>query len=193
MQAPETAADQEFVASFALQRQRLLHHVGSMLAGSSTAADPAVTQMSQTLVTSLELLKVAEDELREERRTSAMLSLVQERRIAHLTALFELAPTALVLTGTDTSIREANPAATALLGRDMPSLAGRQLSEMVPASQRIGFREQLVQAMESGRVAAWSFTLEVQRAAPVVVTATVSLINDAAVGTRALYWNIRPA
>jgi PAS domain S-box-containing protein len=182
----------EFVSSFALQRQRLLHHADAILGG-EPPADPMVTQLSQTLLTSLELLKVAEEELRDERRTSATRSLVEERRIAHLTALFEMAPTPLLLTTTDTTIREANQSAGALLGRNPPLLTGLQLSDMVPAPQRVGFREHLAHAIEIGTVAAWSFTLEVQRSFPTVMSASVRLIDDAAMGTRALYWSLRPA
>jgi hypothetical protein len=46
--------------------------------------------------------------------------------------------------------------------------------------------------LEMKSVVAWSFTLDVQRNLPVVITATVETIDDPSVGARALYWNIRP-
>lgn len=193
MQTVDGAAAPGFVTSFALQRQRLLHHVGSLLEGGESAANPAVTQLSQMVLTSLELLKVAEDELREEQRTSATRAVVQERRIAHLAALFDHAPMALLLTATDTTIREANRAASALLGRTVHDLEGRRLSDMIPTAQRAGFKEQLAHAHELGAIASWSFNLELRRAVPSVVSATLSLIDDAAVGSRALYWSLRAA
>ena len=184
--------EHEFVSSFALQRQRLLHHADAIL-GADAPKDPVVSQLSQTLLTSLELLKVAEEELRDERRTSATRSLVEERRIAHLTALFEMAPAALLLTTTDTTIREANQSAASLLGQSQYQLFGQQLSGMVPAPLRAGFREHLAHAIEIGTVAAWSFQLDLHRAFPAVMSASVRLIDDTTMGTRALYWNLRPA
>jgi PAS domain S-box-containing protein len=182
--------EHEFVSSFALQRQRLLHNVDAILGG-DPPADPMVRQLSQTLLRSLELLKVAEEELRDERRTSATRSLVEERRLAHLTALFEMAPTPLLLTTTDTTIREGNQSAADLLGRNPALLTGLRLSDLVPAPQRMGFREHLAHAIELGTVAAWSFTLDVQRSFPAVVSSSLRLIDDAAMGTRALYWSLR--
>jgi PAS domain S-box-containing protein len=193
MQTFDTAHDLEFIPSFALQRQRLLEHAASVLGSDTRPADPVITQLSQMLVASLELLKVAEEELREERRASAARSTANERRITHLAALFDLAPAALLLTAVDTTVREANQAAARLLGWDSYELAGRRLSDMVSAPQRTGFREQLACAVDIGSVAAWSFRIDRHRAAPAVVSAAVSLISDAVAGTRGLYWSLSTA
>lgn len=187
-------SQQDFVASFALQRQRLLHHVGSVLAADSAAegdAATAVATLSPVLMTSLELLKVAEEELLEERRTNATRQAIQDRRLQHLTAMFDLAPAPLMLTTTDTTIREMNQAAASFFGRDAYSMSGMQLSQMVSKAQQATFREQLALALEIGRVETWSFTLDLQRSGSAAVVATVQQIDDAAVGARALYWNIR--
>lgn len=186
-------APQDFVASFALQRQRLLHHAGSLLGNDAPRADPSIVAgLSQTLMTSLELLKVAEEELQQERRASATMSEAQERRLAHVKALFDLAPAALLLTTADTTIREVNQAAAAFLGRDAYDLGGLQLARMVPRAEQDAFRDQLALAIEMGAVAAWCFPLELRRGGRAIVSATVNLIDDAAVGTRALYWSLRP-
>ena len=192
MQNVDSPVAHDFVATFASQRQRLLHHADSILK-EAPAGDSPTTRLSQMLLTSLELLKVAEEELREEQRTAAMRSMVQERRVAHLMALFNYAPICLVLTTLDTTIREANNAAAALLGWDSHALEGRRVIDMIPGEQRSGFREQLAHAVEVGNVAAWSFRLDVRRTVPAVVSASVRLIDDAAVGTRALYWSLRAA
>ena len=186
------STSQDFVTSFSLQRQRLLHHAGSLLGGDAPPTDPATAALSQALLASLELLKVAEEELREELRQSATVASAQERRLAHMTALFELSPAPLLLTTTDTTIRESNRAAAALLGREASDLAGAQLSRMVPKAQHEGFREQLALAIEMGTVVAWSFPLELRRTGRASVTATVNMIDDPAVGSRALYWTLRP-
>lgn len=192
MQNIDSQVAHDFVATFALQRQRLLHHADGIL-NETPAGDSPTTRLSQMLLTSLELLKVAEEELREEQRTGVMRNTVQERRIAHLMALFDYAPACLVLTTLDTTIREANKAAAALFGWDSHALQGRRVIDMVPGEQRSGFREQLGHAVEVGNVAAWSFRLDVRRTLPAVVSASVRVIDDAAVGARALYWSLRSA
>ena len=184
--------DQDFVVSFALQRQRLLHRVSGLLDRERLPESALVTQLSQTLMTSLELLKVAEEEVRDERRTNATVRDAQERRLAHLQTLFDLAPIALVLTTADTTIREANRAADRLFGESAHQLAGAQLSQMVPGPQRTGFREQLAHVIEAGEAAVWRFTLALPRSMPTVVSCAVNLVSDASVGTRALYWSIQP-
>jgi PAS domain S-box-containing protein len=192
MQQIDLAQEQDFVVSFSLQRQRLLHRVSGLLDQERLPESAAVTQLSQTLMTSLELLKVAEEEVRNERRTNATVQAAQERRLSHLQALFEFAPIALVLTTADTTIREANQAAARFFGQDAHQLTGAQLSHMVPRAQQTGFREQLAHVIEAGEAAVWRFTVELPRSAPAIVSCAVNLITDASVGTRALYWSIQP-
>jgi PAS domain-containing protein len=191
MQASEGNAD--FVASFAMHRQRLVHHAAAVIPIDGAAAPDAasVSKLSQTLVASLELLKVAEEELADERRRNAVTSAATGKRIAHLQMMFDLAPGALLLTTMDTSIREMNRAAGTLLNQEAYRLEGKQLLSLVPAARVQAFRKELAQVIEMSRVAAWTFSLERRGNTPISVTATVEIIDDAAVGARALYWNIR--
>lgn len=185
-------AKQDFLSSFAQQRQRLLHHAGPILTQELTTADPQVlTRLSQTLLTSLELLKVAEEKLAELRRENAASEESFERRLAHASMMFELAPTPLLLTTSDSTIREVNRAAANLLGREPSALAGTPLLEFVPRDQQAKFRDQLALALELKQVNAWSFRLDVKRSAPVMVTTCLELIEDPGTGARALYWNFR--
>ena len=185
----------DFVASFSVHRQKLLHHAAAILPAEGGAVPDAgrLSKLSQTLVASLELLKVAEEELAEERRRNEASSSAAEKRIAHLRMLFDRAPSALLLTTMDTSIREVNPAAGSILNQDPHRLEGKSLQSLVPAAQVAAFRKELAQVIEMSRVAAWSFTLERRGNLPIPVTASVDVIDDEALGTRALYWNIRPS
>lgn len=189
-------AEDNFVASFAMQRQRLLHEAGSVLCETPApekSAD-AIGKLSQMLVTALEVLKVAETEIVDERRRAASERASQQRRLDHLDAMFNLAPTPLILTTADSTIRECNRAAASLFGVDQYRLAGKPIGDMVPRQLQAEFREQLALAVQVGSVAAWSFRINLTRSVdPIDVTAAVEVIDDAAVGTRALYWNIRPA
>jgi PAS domain S-box-containing protein len=196
MQQVESLQSQEdFVASFAMQRQRLMYHAGTVLSPDAPldAKPEVVSKLSQMLVAALEVLKVAEQELVEERRITATRKAADQRRMAHQQALFDLAPTALVLTTSDTTLRECSQKACALLGLDQRKLEGKQLIDMVPKAQQAAFREQLAHAIMGRSVAAWSFTLNLTRGLPVVVTASVEVIDDPAIGARALYWQLRPS
>lgn len=183
----------DFVASFARQRQQLLYHAGAALTPQDNQASAAdATKLAQLLVSALEALKVAEDELREDRRTRVTTRAALERQAAHAHALFRLAPVPLFLTTADSSIREANAAAEKLIGSPAAKLEGKQLLSKVPADQQATFKEQLALVLQMGEVAAWSFRLNLERNAPQVVTAAVHLVEDPGIGTRALYWYIRP-
>jgi PAS domain S-box-containing protein len=152
-----------------------------------------VTRLSQTLLTSLELLKLAEEQLVETRRVQATMEASLQRRLAHVGTLFDRAPVPLLLTTSDSTIREVNRAAASLLGRDSYSLAGEQLMRMVPREQQAMFRDQLGLALEMKEVVAWSFRLDLKRSLPVVVTARLEVIEDPAIGARAIYWNLQTA
>ena len=194
MQQVESLQSQEdFVASFVMQRQRLMYHAGTVLSPDAPldAKPEVVSKLSQMLVAALEVLKVAEQELVEERRITATRKAADERRMAHQQALFDLAPTALVLTTSDTTLRECNQKGRALFGVDQRQLDGKQLIDMVPKAQQPAFREQLAHAIMVRAVVAWSFTLNLTRGLPVVVTASVEVIDDPAIGARALYWQLR--
>lgn len=185
---------QDTISPLALQRQRLLQHAATVIDRDSSTVGPAdIARLSQTLLAALELLKVADDQLSEERRTNATIQAAQDQRLAHLDAMFALAPTPLVLTTGDTTIRQANVACARLLGIEAPTLTGMQLSDMIPRAELAAFRGQLALAIERGGVDAWSFTLQLRRTVPATMCATMQVIDDAALGARALYWNLRPS
>ena len=184
----------DFIASFSAQRQRLLHHVGAMLAPeTANDANPnLLTGLSGMLASALEMLKVAEDELLESGLRHAADLEARDRAIAQRGALFERAPVALLVTATDTTIRECNRAAAGLLGLRADQARGKQLVAMAPRQQS-PFKEQVAHAIAMGSVAAWSFTLTPVRDIPIVVTAAIEVIDDEpALGGRVLYWTLCP-
>jgi PAS domain-containing protein len=190
----EPLRSQDTISPLALQRQRLLQHAAAVIDRDVSTVGPAdVARLSQTLLAALELLKVADDQLTEERRMNATTQAAQDQRLAHLDAMFALAPTPLVLTTGETIIRQANVACASLLGVEAETLAGLQLSDMIPRAELSAFRRQLALAIERGGVDAWSFTLQLRRSMPALICATMQVIDDAALGTRALYWHLRPS
>jgi PAS domain-containing protein len=189
-----THTDGSFVASFSAQRQRLLHHAGSMLSPetANTANPKLLAGLSGMLASALEMLKVAEEQLLENERASSATIEAKDQLIAQRDALFERAPVALLLTTTDTTIRECNRAAAGLLGLSADQARGKQLVAMAPRQQS-PFKEQVAHAIAMGAVAAWSFTLAPVRDIPIVVTAGIEVIDDEpALGGKVLFWTLRP-
>jgi len=184
-------APEDFVASLAAQRQRLLHHAGEVLlsGGAVTPPPEALDRLSQAFLTSIELIKAAEHEIGESRR------LVEQARAerARFRSLFDFAPVALLVTTKDTTIRSANQAAGTLLGRDEAELLGRDLVGMIGRSQQRGFREYVEHVVRSGGAAAWSFSIQPADRPPIAVKASVNLIDDTILPSRNLYWAIATA
>ena len=188
------SASSEFVAVLAQQRQRLLHHAGTLLSEEDPSGLPPeqVPKLTQCLATSLEELKVAEEELFSQHLKNEATKAEQERRLSYFRALFHHAPTPLILTTTDGSIRASNAAAAALVMRDTYRLEGKPITALVPPESRPEFRRQLGLVAEAGGVTTWCFTLLRQADSPVRVEASIDLLPAEIVGARAFYWHLRP-
>jgi PAS domain S-box-containing protein len=192
MQTAPMGGGDDFVAAFAQQRQVLLHRASSIISSPQVAQSDSHQNLSQMLLSALEVLKVAEEELRDERRERETERTKLLRQAAHARALFYAAPTALFLTTSDTTVREVNEAGAKLLRRPIEELAGQQLWMLVARSTRDTFREELEHVIKLGSVAAWSFTFERRSDVPVVVKASVRVDIDPGTEARALYWHIQP-
>lgn len=194
MQSSLTPHPTDFVAAFAQQRQRLLHHVAPLLAPDERATVPSETvpKLTQCLATSLEELKVAEEELLDQHLQNEKSRGEQQQRLEYFRALFHHAPTPLMLTTTDGAIRAANQAASELVMRDIYRLEGKPLTALVPQESRSEFRRQLGLVAQAGGVSNWCFTLLRQADAPIRVEACIQLLPADIVGARAFYWCLRP-
>jgi PAS domain S-box-containing protein len=193
----------EFLATFTRQRQQLLHHAGAILTTlpergavdglADVASSPAEgsPKWTQLLVTSLEELKVAEEEMLEQHLEILSTRGELERMVTYYKALFDLAPSALLLTTTEGSIRACNRAATSLLMRDTYHLEGKPIPAIVPREHRSEFRQQLSRLSVTVGVSNWRFTVERPTDSPLEVTAAVHMIPSALTGSAALYWHVR--
>jgi PAS domain S-box-containing protein len=120
--------------------------------------------------TTLEELRVAQEELRErtERLGSVEDELARERR--RYRNLFELAPAPYLVTTPDGLVTEANAAAEALLGVRSGFLTGKSLGDFV--SDRRELRRRLRELSQHGGVAEWQLVLQPQERRPTRVAAT---------------------
>jgi len=188
----QTEEPTDFIATFSRQRQQLLARAGAVMPVPSEAvpADGSQLLATQCLITSLEELKVAEEEMLNQHLDLLTTRAEADRKMTYWRTLFDLAPTPLLLTTSDGVIRTANQATAALLTRDVYHLEGKPMVALIN-NERADFRSQLKRVMECGGVSSWALTLERKTREPVDVIATISLMPSSLTGTTALYWSLR--
>ncbi|HKW09643.1 MAG TPA: PAS domain-containing protein, partial [Gemmatimonadaceae bacterium] len=149
-------------------------------------------KLSAILVSSLEELKVAEEELVV--RSAQLIDLRQELelRIQKARELFDLAPACLLVTDQYATILEANHSCRMLLKRDSSALERQSVARFIPLDDRRSFRERLVHITNVEGVTDWRLKLVRPTDAPVHVSATVrhTKTPNTTGGTR-LFWSIR--
>ena len=191
----EHATTEQFVATMEAQRRRVLGHVGAiLLPHDDHAASPesdSVSRLSALLVTSLEELKVAEEELIERHATFEQQRTTLERELRHYRDLFQLAPHALLTTDPNGAIREVNEAASLLLRRSEQQLFRRPLVNFVRTDQRTEFRTSLHRLRLTGGASDWHIQLEPRGQVPMSAVATVRVVPDTRFG-EGLIWELRP-
>src|SRR4051812_26919457 len=178
------------------QRRKLLQHASVTLCPSDklpiTEQFDAVPRLSALLSASLEELKVAEEELAQQHEAILESRAGQEQLLSYYQMLFELSPTATLVTDLNGSIREANRAACSLLRRENGALNRKPVAALVPRDERMAFRTAFARLSVANGAYQWSFGLERYADVPVRVSATVCFIPDRKIGSGALLWQIHP-
>jgi len=186
----------DLVNTFAQQRQVLLRHTAELLCDEPVVRqepDPTRSKLSAILVSSLEELKVAEEELLERTEALADLRDELEQRVRGVRQLFELAPACLMVTDLFGMILEANGATAQLFRRDLSLLERQPLARFIPSDERRAFRNGLARIAETESVTDWQFQLARPTDAPLHVSAAVRVVKVAGntKGTQ-LFWSLRP-
>lgn len=185
----------DLVTALSYQRQSLLKHVASVLStleepGEMTRPSQREAELSAITVSSLEALKVAEEELTE--RTAALADLRDEleERVMASHQLFELAPACLLVTDLYGNILEGNRAMRRLLRVDAKRMERQPLARFIPQDARRGFRDGLTRIAMLDGVSEWRLLLVRPTDAPVEVSAVVEVMTGSRTpsGT-ALYWS----
>lgn len=184
------------VTTLAQYRQMLLKHTGDLLCSPAAPVrqldDEREAKMSAILVSSLEELKVAEEELVERTEALADLRDQLEQRVRGAHQLFELAPACLLVTDIYGTILEANRASQHLLKRDIEALERQPMARFIPIDERRRFRDALGRVVASDGVSDWRLSLVRPTAGPLTVSATVRLVRSAGGGgQQRLFWSIR--
>ena len=185
----------DLISTFAQQRQVLLKHTADLLCGDSLGMRQRAereAKLSAILVSSLEELKVAEEELLERTESLADQRDEQEQQVQMIRQLFDLAPACLLVTDCYGNILDLNRACQSLLKRGQPALERQPLARFIPADDRRSFRDGLTRLVETDGITKWRLQLIRPTDAPVTVTAAVQVVrNGDSTGTR-LFWSLRP-
>ena len=158
--------------------------------------DPVDSEARRELEMALEELDVMWEELQGQ---AALLSRENER----YAEFFDFAPDAYIVTDAGGNIREANQAATELLGAPRSAMVGRPLGGCIPDEERATFLAQWVglivggiaapeAAPNPGRPAAWIGKVRKPDGTAVEVTFSVRAIPLKKSGVGGICWLIRP-
>jgi PAS domain S-box-containing protein len=145
------------------------------------------------LTTSLEELKVAEEELVQQNEELVVTREAIESSTRHFRRLFEEAPIPYLVTDVVGMIRHANHAAAVLFKRPAELLTGKPLLNFVPLDRRSTFREAINRLQLVDVAHDWRVTLLRHGDGPVPVTIDVRLARGSGPGEDLLCWMLRPA
>ena len=186
----------DLLSTFSQQRQVLLRHTADILQNDPTLSklrsDEREARLSAILVSSLEELKVAEEELVERTEALAKMRDELEQRVQGSRQLFDLAPVCLLVTDIYGNIIEANRECLQLLRRESSALERQPMARFIPPDERRSFRDALGRVVNADGVSHWRFLLIRPTDSALPVTASVRVIKPAGttVGAR-LLWSIR--
>lgn len=151
-------------------------------------ADALATTIEE-LATTLEELEVVSEHLQEQNAElrATEQALVEQRQ--EFEDLFDLAPTASLVTDTKGVVRYVNAEARGLLGGAAATqVVGRPLAVFVPMATRPGFRAGLTRAVESVETVTFDFSLTPRGLSTILVTARVRHVRGDLGGETALRW-----
>jgi PAS domain S-box-containing protein len=142
----------------------------------------------EELAHALEELQSTDERLRQQREEWLNSRAALEMEIQRYQDLFTHAPAGYLVTSLDGAIRQANPAAAALLQSSERFLVGRALALFVPEGQRRAFRASVAQLAQADGVQEWEITLQSWKSAPFDARLTVGVLRGSSGRPIALYW-----
>jgi PAS domain-containing protein len=150
----------------------------------------AIPSLSALLTTSLEELKVAEEELREQNEKLLAQRAATEEHTRYYRLLFQCVPAPAFVTDFYGTIQESNLAAAKLFRREADHLERKPLAALLSPDRREPFRRQLtlIANMEDG-VRDWPLLMQRVGDVPILVHAAVTVVPGVgATKSGLLYW-----
>ena len=184
------------LSALAYCRRMVLQRASSLLDAPADTRVPdrsdALPSVSALLMTSLEELKVAEEELREQGDRLVAQQKAMDEAIRQHRQIFQLAPLPVVLTDRYGTIHDVNVAATELFRRDAHYMHRKPLAAFVTVPSRDKFRTQLARMTEE-RPLEWRIELRRNGDVSVEVCATVGFLPDIGPNCSGLLcWMVHP-
>lgn len=173
--------------SLELQLASAVQRFNSLQRRAETHREPGtlLTKALAELGTALEELRVAQEQLVEDRERLERLNVELRQQHEKYWQLFDDMPQAYLLTKTDSTIVEVNKAAAQLLNVSQRFLIGKTLSVFV-CEERTQFLHDSARAASQDTPIDMSLKVRPRERAPIAVSARVSGGNDS------LRWVIRP-
>jgi PAS domain S-box-containing protein len=191
-------ADDGTIAALARYRQNVLLQASTLFRGRGgipfAENFDALPNVSSLLLSALEELKVAEEELRAQNNMLLEQRSAVESRLQRYYELFQHSPAPAFITDVHGAIQEANLAALSLFRREAKHLEHKPIQALVAVSSRDEFRRQLARLQTEMGVTDWRICFNRTGDAPVTVSAAVSFVPG--IGRTAaggLYWMLRVA
>jgi PAS domain S-box-containing protein len=150
-----------------------------------------VPSLAALLMSSLEELKVAEEELREQNALLSERRLAEEQRLQHYRLLFMHIPAPAFVTDLYATILDANNAAAALFRREARHLERKPLAALLDPASRDEFRKQLGHVVSNRDTRSCRLVFHRVGNLPLEARATVSIVPDLGpTGSGVLFWLI---
>ena len=145
----------------------------------------------ETMNSTIEELRVAEEEMRQQNEALAASYEVVETWRHHYEDLFESAPDAYLVTDMDGVIREANQAAVRLLGLSKRFLKGKPFATFAAEEDRQTFRQLLLEMAQASETVEREMKIRPRRREVVEVAIAVSIVRDSHGRPLLLRWLVR--
>lgn len=166
------------------QRVQSLYQQG----GAHAQSDTVLSRAFEELAHALEELQAADRALHQQREEWLNKQAELELESQRYKDLFEHAPAGYLVTSVDGAIRQANPAALAMLGTSDRAIVGRPLAVFLPEGQRRAFREKITQLLQVTAPQEWLISMCSWEGAPLEVRLTASVLRGTSGRPQALYW-----
>ncbi|MEP6491773.1 MAG: PAS domain-containing protein [bacterium] len=182
----------ETIEALSIFRYTLLRRADDLLQNETAAVDgenPALQGVSGLLITSLEELKVAEEELRAQNTSLLAQRAAIDERTRHYHQLFLHSPAPTLITDIFATVHEANFAAGKLFKRDRLHLERKPLAALIAPTYRDEFRRKFGYLSSQNGVRDWRLSISRVGDLPIDINATVKLVPKLGpTASGVLYW-----
>jgi PAS domain S-box-containing protein len=158
--------------------------------GTNAQSDAVLSRAFEELAHALEELQAADQALHRQQDEWLNKQAELELECQRYKDLFEHAPAGYLVTSIDGTIRQANPAALALLETSDRAIVGRSLAFFVSEGPRRAFRENIASLLQAAAPQEWVIGMCSWEGAPLEARLTASVLRGSSGRPLALYWLI---